>query len=40
MCESCFVDLNEDVTSTSDVHLSSMTGTELCTTTLIYADLR
>jgi hypothetical protein len=40
MCESCFVDLNEDVTSTSDVPLSSMTVTELFTTTSIFIQMR
>ena len=34
---SCFVDLNENVKSTSDVQLSSMTGTELCSTASINA---
>jgi hypothetical protein len=37
-CESRFVDLNEDVKSTSDVQFSPMRETELCTTTSICAD--
>jgi hypothetical protein len=41
MCESCFVVLNDDVKSTSDLQLEFYDGdceTELCTTTSIYAD--